>query len=232
MWNEHQYDNGCLQESKKYLDKSDIIFFDVGANIGDFTNLFQAYYGNNIKEIHCFEPNKNVYENLCNRNKDRKNIFINNHGLSSKEETTRLEYPGNLTVLGSVFKRPVFVERGLGEIKSIEIELSTLDKYVEKKQIENIDYLKIDTEGNEMNVLLGAERCFKDRKIICGQIEYGACYIDAGTTLKDVYWFLNKYGYFLYDVEKRFFFTEKEIENEDFELRNYFFTRTQKADTY
>lgn len=228
MWNEHQYDNACLQESKKYLDKNNIIFFDVGANVGNFTKLFQRYYGDRIKKIHCFEPNKSVYEILTNTNKNNQNIIINNYGLSHEEGIKKLEFPGNLTVLGSIFKRPVFIERRLGEINSIEIKLSTLDKYVEEKDIKSIDYLKIDTEGNEMNVLLGAENSFKHKKIVCGQIEYGACYLDAGTTIKDVYYFLTKHGYSLYDVEKHFFFTEKNTENEDFELRNYFFVRTAK----
>ena len=37
------------------------------------------------------------------------------------------------------------------------VQTSTLDKYVDENKIDHISLLKIDTEGNEINVLEGAK---------------------------------------------------------------------------
>jgi FkbM family methyltransferase len=43
------------------------------------------------------------------------------------------------------------------ELQMMDIEITTLDIFVQKHSIQHIDYLKIDTEGYEINVLKGAE---------------------------------------------------------------------------
>ncbi len=42
----------------------------------------------------------------------------------------------------------------------------TLDKFVKKEKITTIDVLKLDTEGNELNILKGAKNTQKKTKII------------------------------------------------------------------
>ena len=45
------------------------------------------------------------------------------------------------------------------------MKLTTLDQYIHEKKITNIDLLKIDTEGHELNVLKGVEKSL-DKKMV------------------------------------------------------------------
>ena len=48
----------------------------------------------------------------------------------------------------------------------------TLKNYIEKKKIENIDLMKIDTEGYEFEVLLGLKEKLKNVKLILFEHHY------------------------------------------------------------
>lgn len=68
--------------------------------------------------------------------------------------------------------------------KKNKLTIKTGYDYLKEQNIERIDFLKIDTEGYEFEVIKG----FKDKlnciKII--QFEYGGCYLDNNVKLNDV----------------------------------------------
>ena len=76
----------------------------------------------------------------------------------------------------------------------------TLDSFCKKNQILHIDFLKIDTEGSELGVLLGAHNLLTNKQIEIIQFEYGGTYPDAGITLKEVYNLLEKNGYRVFRI--------------------------------
>ena len=51
------------------------------------------------------------------------------------------------------------------DFSEIIVKTQTLDNFCLEKKINNIDVLKIDTEGNEFNVLKGAEKLLEQNKI-------------------------------------------------------------------
>src|SRR5205814_1039651 len=68
-----------------------------------------------------------------------------------------------------------------------------LDTYVREHQIPHIDFIKIDTEGYELEVLKGAQAVLPLVDAI--QFEYGGTYADSGITLNDVYVLLRNHGF-------------------------------------
>ena len=56
--------------------------------------------------------------------------------------------------------------------KKIPISIITLDHFIEKKSINNIDLLKIDTEGYELKVLKGLSSHFKKIKLVYFEHHY------------------------------------------------------------
>jgi len=62
------------------------------------------------------------------------------------------------------------------------------------KSITNIDFLKIDTEGYELDVLQGFEDSLKNIKII--QFEYGGTFLDNNIKLIDVINYLDQNGFY------------------------------------
>ena len=49
--------------------------------------------------------------------------------------------------------------------KKVKVSKTTIDRYCQKQNIKSIDILKIDVQGNEINVLQGAEQMLKERRI-------------------------------------------------------------------
>ena len=63
----------------KSIKKGNIIF-DIGANVGTFTELFSILCGSK-GEVHCFEPITETYEALLRRTENLKNVHQNNVAL-------------------------------------------------------------------------------------------------------------------------------------------------------
>jgi hypothetical protein len=81
--------------------------------------------------------------------------------------------------------------------------------------ITQIDFLKIDTEGHELDVLQGSEKMLSEGRIKCIQFEYGGTYLDANITLEQVFNLLKKYNYKISKLGN------SEIENFTSNLENY-----------
>lgn len=57
--------------------------------------------------------------------------------------------------------------------------MTTLGRFCEESGIAHIGFLKIDTEGFELEVLLGAEEMMASSKISAIQFEFGSNYLDT-----------------------------------------------------
>lgn len=83
--------------------------------------------------------------------------------------------------------------------------------------IPRIDFLKIDVEGNELEVLKGSEKMLLDNSIHIIQLEYGGTYIDANIFLKNVFEYLEKFELSLYKI----LFGKIELVNYHKDLENF-----------
>jgi hypothetical protein len=76
-----------------------------------------------------------------------------------------------------------------------------IDAFSKKNKIERIDFLKIDTEGGDLDVLKGAENMLKSQKIDFVQVEAGMNpdnnHHVPFECLKS---FLEKYNYYLFGI--------------------------------
>ena len=132
------------------------IFLDIGANIGT-TSIYVNKIINNKLKIIGFEPvkiNYNLFRANCILN-SIDNICIEPFGLSNASNRLSIAYsmenPGGATIdkeQNGVKNKP----------ETEEIAVITLDSYVEQKNIssEEIDYIWLDVEGHEVEVLEGA----------------------------------------------------------------------------
>lgn len=79
------------------------------------------------------------------------------------------------------------------------IHIETLDNYCNQKDTKQIDFLKIDTEGYELNVLQGAENLLAEKKISFIYCEVGFNETNQrNTNLEKVTNYLAKRDYFFY----------------------------------
>ena len=175
--------NEAESEILKYLKKKDKIVFDIGCFRGNFTkNFIKNEQKLGIKSIFfLFDPNPTVkdylrpllenekikYFNLAldNSNSQKKfylNKFFEASG-SSLNTTLRDDKKWKST--RKIFMQIIQPFKKIGDFSEINVQTQTLDNFCLNKKIENIDVLKIDVEGNELNVLEGAKRLLSENKI-------------------------------------------------------------------
>lgn len=160
-------------------DKINVIF-DVGCRQESIFLFFEG-------EVHYFDPVIKYIEHLSKQqNKNIKNIF-NNFGLGN--ENKNLYYYPNYE---SFYNRTRSCKISDDSNKVI-LNIKKAKDYIIEKNIKIIDFLKIDTEGYELNVIKGFEEYLINVKII--QFEYGGTYLDNNTKLVDVINYLINFGF-------------------------------------
>lgn len=184
---------------KKFKDESQIIIFDVGANIGSYAKELSILFRNNAK-IFSFEPSKKTFKIFSERTCNYSNIIANNLGFSDKEYNQLLYTNSEGSGLASVYQRKLD-HFGITMDKSEEIRLSTIDNYCTENKIERIHFLKLDIEGHELSALNGAKKMIADKKIDFIQFEFGGCNIDSRTYFQDFFYLL-KDNYKIYRILK------------------------------
>jgi FkbM family methyltransferase len=182
--------------NKAKIENKDLIIFDVGCNAGSFIN-FVISKNLDIKNLYAFEPNSHLVNDfLINHYKNYKNIKIIEAGLGGIEEVLEFHIPGRSPALGSLVDRQIFHREDIEkEMVTVKVNVKTIDLFCEENGIDKIDYIKIDTEGFEFNVLKGANRMLSEGKIMGGQFEWGI--EEGGNFLSDIINYLNNHGYII-----------------------------------
>jgi FkbM family methyltransferase len=229
----HPSDAACLDIGRIVIGAKPhevVCIFDVGANEGLFARRVVDQWQTQDMHIHCFEPNPKAYETLTKILSDQQNFTLLDIGLSGEEGTGTLYHPEKKTVLSSLVHREIFglKKKQWGETLTCTVQLSTLDSYCSLSNISQVDYLKIDTEGFELEVLKGSAKALGQKSVVCGQLEYGGTFSDRGISVSDVAELLFSHGYVLFDLMAR-----KEIDanyEDDFTLNNLFFCQSSKKE--
>lgn len=145
-------------------DKEEIIYCDIGANIGLYS-LFAAKRLNNIGKVIAFEPQPETFKRFIeNINLNRfENIIAINKAVGDKN--------GSVAIVQSADSAKTFVSKTTSNNKEIKIDLICFDTFLIEKGIEKIDYLKIDVEGFEYYVLKGMQKFLRNTPPKVIQIE-------------------------------------------------------------
>ncbi|KRB32104.1 MULTISPECIES: FkbM family methyltransferase [Mesorhizobium] len=125
------------------------VVFDIGSNIG-MTAVVAAKQG--AAKVYAFEPDPNVFSFLLDTVKANAALVdAHNIALGSKEGT--LSFFSNPD---SASASHLVTENTLGHSPTHRVRMSTFDAFVTSHQIHRIDFIKIDVEGFEIDVLWGA----------------------------------------------------------------------------
>lgn len=195
--NESMAANGELKVIRRFIPHSKMVF-DVGAHAGEWTRF--ALQSNPEAQFHCFEPSPASFKQLLLQNFPP-NVTCNPLGLSSSDREAKLLVYDEGNAMNSLYRREGLQERGiLPQEKEEKVRLRTLDSYCLEKNIHTIDFLKIDVEGHELEVLRGAAQMLKSRQIGIVQFEYGGCHIDSRVFLKDFFHLMEGLTYEFYKI--------------------------------
>jgi len=184
--------------------KGNITVFDIGANIGHYSEIIVDYCStNNLNcELHLFEPTNSCFAELVNKFGKNNSVHLNNFGVSDEERASKIYYDKEQSGFASLYKRDLKHEN-ISMDKSEDISLQRLDTYIESEGIEKIDLLKIDIEGHELVAFKGMGKYLSPDFITAIQFEYGGANLDSHTTLKDFYDVLESAGFEIYKIMKK-----------------------------
>ena len=155
---------------ERFTPKEGDVVIDIGAHIGRYTIIGAKRVGTNGKVV-AIEANPSNFE-MLNRNiklNQLTNIISLNNAVYSKETKIKLYLPGE--ELGHTIYNTVMSDRAKNEDKFVEVSANTLDYFLQLKGITDVNWIKIDVEGAEFEVLKGATNVLSKSKDIALLIE-------------------------------------------------------------
>lgn len=175
---------------------SAIVVFDVGANVGNYTQLVLKILPAQT-EVYGFEPSAITFKKLQSTI-STKNVHLYNYGLSDAVVSQPLFADAELSGMTSMYNRQL--EHLEIRFKQQEIAFfQTLDGFCTDHVINKIDLLKIDVEGHEMAVLKGSMQMLLAKRIKSIQFEFGGTQIESRVFFRD-FWELLSPHYTLYRI--------------------------------
>lgn len=141
--------------------------FDVGANVGQSTKTYVDLFP--ASRVFCFEPVGQTFHRLQDNTKHNPQVrcfqlaFYSSrgHGAMWVQDCSELNRLVNETETPSE-----------GQQHALEkAEMRTLDEFCATEKIQHISYLKIDTEGSDLEVLKGGESMLSGQQISLVEVE-------------------------------------------------------------
>jgi FkbM family methyltransferase len=185
--------------------KQGMIFFDIGANLGQYT-LFGAKRVGNNGRVHSFEPSSRMFSEL-KFNVELNNLsnicILNNVAVSEKEGTAKLsKYEPGGEVFGSLGNQN-WAESSKSIIGHEEVRTIILDKYIKEHNINHIDLIKMDIEGAELLALRGAYQLLHQAKAPTIILEIADVNTDGfGYKAMNIWDYLESLGYRMHCLDK------------------------------
>jgi len=180
---------------------------DVGANRGQTITALQRSFTRPV--IHAFEPSSRQCDNL-KTSYTSQGVFIHKCAFGS-ERRHRTFFNYNNSCLSSFLHLDPHSEnrfRAIGIESEERVQVTTVDEFVRENRIERVDLLKIDTQGSDLDVLLGASISLSTGtvKVVMCELNFVRMYEGQGRP-DEIITYLNKHGFFVVD------YYEKERQN-------------------
>jgi len=171
----------------KVLERYDIdTVIDVGANVGQFSlDLRDCGYE---KKIISFEPIKCCYEILKKITKNDQDWICVNAGLGEKIESKEINVYDNSTFSSiydnNQYSETIFANSLKSHSKEL-IKIVTLESWLlaNSDYINNRMFLKIDTQGYDLNVLIGAKSFLESFVGVSTELSFTPIYAESPSHL-------------------------------------------------
>jgi FkbM family methyltransferase len=200
---EAPHKNGELKLIESIVNKhnknEDLCVLDVGANLGLHTKKFLEVAGSlsNLK-ILAIEPNPPTLSELKKSISDSRVLFLdcavaNDEGSAEFFIDATNELSGSNSLYNHYYLN--------GETHTVS--LKTIDNIFIENSLDHVHFLKIDTEGAELDALLGARNSMRNHLIDYIQIEYNQTWIKSGASIEQVMEICHDMNYLLYRITPR-----------------------------
>lgn len=181
-----------LNKFCRYAD--DPVIIDVGSNTGMYATHLKRLNPN--ATIYAFEPHPRTFEQLqqtsrlhhfnayplaCGTKTGSQKFYDYNNNEGSEHASLYKE------VIEAIHHQPA---------SEWDVNMITLDDFINEKCIHRIHLLKIDTEGHELPVLQGAKKTLKENRIDIIHFEFNEMNVISRTFFKDFFDLLGNYSFY------------------------------------
>jgi FkbM family methyltransferase len=203
LFSQKRYENALSSFLLRYLTQGDCVI-DVGANVGYFTLLAAQKVGREGR-VFAFEPEQNNYAAL-NKNvarNDMSHVHTYPYAIGAAHEEARSLYinplnwggnsmhPFDMYKTGEKYVMPEQIKRVFGEaVLEQKVPMRTLDEMWKEYGALTVDFLKIDVEGFEYDVLQGARALLSS-----GRLRTVMCEMGNRSTRPQIFSLLESCGY-------------------------------------
>ncbi len=176
-----------IQMLRKHIKKGQVVL-DIGANIGYYAKILSRLVGSD-GQVYCFEPDAKNFKHLQHGVGNLNNVIINQKAVSSKTETLKIYTSKELNVDHRTHKPEQYDQE-------LNIDAVSIDDYLKSLNQSDIDFIKIDIQGFEMQAIKGMENTLKNNpkiKIISEFWPYGLK--AAGSSVSEYFTYLSNLGF-------------------------------------
>lgn len=159
----------ALLRIKKYFKWDKPIIFDVGGYKGDYVSVSDKLFSDST--IYTFEPIPALATILRETFNTSSTIHVQEIALSNTDGEQPIYFSKMNDGCSSLSER---VAAGGTEALPIMVKVKTLDTFCEENNISHINVLKMDVEGGEFDILMGAKKILLNTDVI--QFEFGCIY--------------------------------------------------------
>lgn len=186
-----EYETGTNEAMARYIKPDDIVI-EAGANLGSETILIARQLKGG--HLYSFEPNPYTFDRLkVNVNiNGLKNVDVYDDALGEKDGTIHFHiYPKNFCNPGMSSKY-----MATKETRKIDVNQLTLDTFVKTHHVPRVNFIKMDIQGAEMDLILGAhDTISKYKPTIFAEA------FDLFNDTQQLYGKLKEYGYNVYFID-------------------------------
>lgn len=182
-----------------FVRRGDVVL-DVGANVGAHT-VFLSHLVRDDGRVLAFEPlapNVDALRETIRRRSRISNISVFQLAVGNPGKTRQevmIKAPGADLTQASLQLQGAGSWEGKASVREYKVSLTSLDAEGEVQALPSVDFVKIDVEGGELDVLKGAARTIsKHRPLIYCEV-YERWAASFGYTPADLFEFMRTLGY-------------------------------------
>lgn len=196
--------------ASSFVKRPEAVLFDVGAHHGEWSREVLKLLGPESRcHIFLFEPLTYNVSVLRSLNLPRTTIIeaavSRTSGMGTlyaldAQSPVQLSNPlPAWSHVASLYpRREAQIQRY--EFVASQIEVVTVDETIDRFGIDIVDFMKLDVEGSELDVLLGSQKALRSKRIKAFTFEFGCGNINSRTYFHDFWDLLKGHGYIIHRI--------------------------------
>lgn len=199
--------DGVMAERSRFDDikalvKTDSpIILECGASVGPMISLYLKLFSN--PRVYAFEPQPQFVKIIKEKFSGNENVKVFQNAVGNKNQKLKfnvLNRPTASSFMAPTVMNKKYHNEQVDVKKVIEVEQVRLEDVIKEKEV---DFMKLDLQGYEIEALKGAEKLLKNIKVITTEIEFIEEY-KGQPLFGDIDVYLRSKGFYLYNLYELF----------------------------